>query len=171
MAPRAKTMWKKTSADYMFKSRSPSLDVKAFILFYRNALWPDRERECFNSMKVGGENQHFLKENYAWNIESAVMSKKSLAEWFPKAIFPLGPFYDDATIIFSSKFRACLDLLVEHCFKKPKLILKKTTMGLGWFADDQNTEGALISMKDDVIPNAKGYLCFLTIYEKYLYNK
>lgn len=155
-SPRAKTMWKKSSADFMYKSQAP-MDVKAFILFYCNVLWPDKVRSSFNSTRVGGENVHFQRENYAWNLDVAVMSSKSLALWYPKAIFPNGPVYDEATSIVSGKWRACLDVLVEVCFKKPKLTLKKTAMGLGWYADDQNSERALISMKDDVIPNSKGY--------------
>ena len=33
----------------IFKSNCPN-DMKAFILFYPNVLWPDKERSCLNSI-------------------------------------------------------------------------------------------------------------------------
>jgi len=132
----AKPMWNDDTGGFMYYSAG-DLELKAFILFYINVLWPDEDRNAFNSLRPGKVNCGVESKFYPWN--QGILSEYNIKKWFPRAIFPEGPGYDSESCLLSRRLRGCLDLLVKCFFKKPKLMIKKCPLsGLGWYDDDNN---------------------------------
>lgn len=129
-------MWNEVSSNFLNISKA-EIEIKAFVLFYIYVLWPDNVRDSFNRLKRRGHsdvNRHFSSNLYPWNLPAS--NKSNYIKWFPVSIFPFGPGFDAKTKTLSSRLRSCLDNLVEDCFSKPNLILKKSKeFGLGYFCD------------------------------------
>lgn len=146
-------MWKEHTANMMLSNPRVPIDLKAYILFYRYILWPDKVRGFYNTMREGGVNEHFEDVNLQWNLYPCPHKIKK--KWFP-TIERNGKccdLYEDSNII-----RACLTELVKTFFKKSKIMVKrKKYMGLGWFDDGNNSDQSLVTMKDDVAGITKGF--------------
>ena len=166
-----KPMWKTEIGTYMLLTEAP-LEAKAFIIFYINILWPDTARIQFNSYGPGGANENAGKEVYPWNAPFDLCDNmedvRRFLRWFPLSLFPYGNANSIKTKKFAGRWIAALDLLVNDCFKNPKLIINKSAWGLGWYTRWMTTrEGReeTIDMQKDVADNnIKGYYYIIIVF-------
>lgn len=166
MAPKqraysARSMWSPGSKKRLLNDPRAPVSAKAYVIFYTYALQDDNHR---NFLLYCYRND--LNNSLPWNL--LFIPSDDISKWFPKVLFPKGPFHNQYSMDLAKEYRATFQLLFESTIANNYLCVRRSHVsGLGLYCQDEQ-----LSFKIEIAPLliSKNIYYFLNNYFLLFYN-